>query len=564
MPPATTPVTNSNSKRKRTHASNAVLYAVFAVGAIVAINLIATRVFHRFDLTDQQKYSVSKPSKDLVKKLPDYLTIKAYISSEGELPPELRSLSRYVRDLVDEYKASSNGRLKWEAVDPAKDKKLEEEAANCNVRPLQVQAFRSQKLEFGSYYLGLCLQYGDKKESIPQVTSENGIEYELTSLIKKMTQKKRKLAFTTGHGESDMNQGFQALKPALEKEYEVTSVNPSSAEIGPDVDALVVAGPKQAIDDKGQHEIDKFFMSGRGGVLLVDGMAMTSPQGGMGMENAIKMGQPNKTGLETMLGAYGFKVGEDFVLDAANVPGPVNVGGRTMIANLPVYVAATANDAPNTKDLTVLAGLRAVVFPFPSSVELVGALKGGKGPAGTQVWALATSSEESWKQTGFFVFNPTTTKLEPTKDKGPFTLGYAFQGTLKSAFPPPADTAGMSTPENKDKPKGESSKPIRLVVVGDSDFANDEYVSLAGRHPLLSGYETGAVMLLNAIAWTAEDETLTALRTKTVAPRPIQVSSDSKVRALQWGNVLGLPIAFCAFGVMRWRVRRARRREQTL
>src|SRR5262245_2141389 len=288
-------------KKKRIYASNAILYALFVVGGIVVVNLIATRVFGRIDLTENRIYTLSQPSRDLVKNLPDYMSVKAFISAD--LPPELKTVSRYVRDLVDEYKTSSKGKFRWEAIDPGNDKKLEDEANRCKVQKLQIQVLRSQKFELGTYYLGLCLEYNGQVESIPQVARPEGLEYQVSSLIKRMTQKKRKIAFTNGHGEGDMNQGFQSLKQDLEQEYEVTSVNPSSAEIGADVDALVVGGPKQAIDEKGQKEIDKFLMKGKGAVFLVDGMAMQSPggMGGMGQEMQIKMAQGNDSGLGKLL-----------------------------------------------------------------------------------------------------------------------------------------------------------------------------------------------------------------------------------------------------------------------
>ncbi len=156
-----------------------------------------------------------------------------------------------------------------------------------------------------------------------------------------------------------------------------------------------------------------------------------------------------------------------------------------------------------------------------------------------------------------------TQEYQPSGDRGPFALGYAYLGKLKSAFPPGADAA-MSAPDAKDAPKGESDKPVRLVVIGDSDFTNDEYVGLAGRHPLLQMYATGAQLMFNAIGWAVEDETLAPLRSKTLTPRPIKISSDAKAAALQWGNVVGLPLAFCAFGLFRWRIRRAQRRSQAL
>jgi gliding-associated putative ABC transporter substrate-binding component GldG len=540
----------TDKKKKRTHASNVLLYTVFIVGAIVAVNLLGTRVFGRVDLTENDVYTLSQPSKDLVKKLPDYMTVKAFISKD--LPPELTTVSRYVRDLIDEYKTSSNGKFKWEAIDPGLDKKLEDEATRCKVQKLQIQVMRNQKFELGAYYLGLCLQYGSEIESIPQVVRAEGLEYQMSSLIKKLTTKKKKVAFTTGHGEADTSQGFQSLKGGLEQEFELTTVNPSQAEIGKDVDALVVGGPKQPFDEKGQKEIDKFLMEGKGVVFLIDGIALQAP-GGMGGQAArLKMGQPNDTGLGKILEAYGFKVNQDFVFDPQNAPGPVDINGRPMLANLPFFVAAeTAAD----KSLTVLDGVRGAVFPFASSVDLVGPLKGGK-PAKGKLWPLATSSSESWRHTGFFVLGAGT-KIEEGKDRSKATLAYAYQGPLKSAFAP-ANAPAVSDPN---APVTDSKRPVRLVVVGDSDFSNDEYVQYAR---FLSFYGAGAQMLLNAVAWTVEDEALTPLRSKNVIPRPIKVASEASAAALQWANVLGLPLAFCVFGLFRWRFRRASRLAQKL
>jgi ABC-type uncharacterized transport system involved in gliding motility auxiliary subunit len=236
----------SISKKKRSYASNSILYAVFIVGAVVLVNIIGTRVFGRIDLTEKSIYTLSPASKTLVKALPDYLTVKAFISTD--LPPEIKRLSRDVRDKLDDYKTASGGRFRWDAVDPAIDKKFEEEAGRCKVNKVQIQKVSNSKFEMGAYYLGLCLTYGDKTEAIPQIVNDAGLEYQLSSLIKKMTVKKKKIALTTGHGEFDLNQGLQAVKQDFEQEYEVTTVNPSSAEIGADIDALIIAGPKQSFD----------------------------------------------------------------------------------------------------------------------------------------------------------------------------------------------------------------------------------------------------------------------------------------------------------------------------
>jgi ABC-type uncharacterized transport system involved in gliding motility auxiliary subunit len=538
--------------KKRTYASNALLSAAFVFGAIVVVNLLSTRVFGRIDLTENRMYTLSQPSRDLVKHLPDYLSIKAFISSD--LPPELKTVSRYVRDLIDEYKNSASGKFRWEAIDPGNDKKLEDEANRCKVQKIQIQVLRNQKFELGTYYLGLCLEYGTQVESIPQVARPEGLEYQISSLIKRMTQRKRKVAFTTGHGENDTATGFQALKQDLEQEFDVTTVNPSTAEFAKDVDSIVVGGPKQAFDDKGRKEIDRFLMQGKGGVFLVDGMTMSSPGGGQGMEQMqIKMAQANDPGLSKLLDAYGFKIGQDFVFDKQAMAGPIDIGGRRMLATAPFFVGV---ETDKVEGLSVLDGVRGLVFPFASSVELTGPLAGKKIPPGGKLWRLAASSRDGWKQTGFFVLSANT-KLEEPKERGSYAFGYAYQGPLRSAFAPeqPANESSAT------KPGTESPRPVRLLVVGDSDFASDEYSQLSRFLPF---YGAGAQLLFNAISWTVEDEALTPLRAKNLSPRPIKVSSEATATLLQWGNVLGLPVAFCLFGLARWRLRRSGRLRQKI
>ena len=60
-----TPDIQAQDKRKRTYASNATIYAAFAIGALVS-STSSTRVFGRLDLTQNGIYTLSPASKELV------------------------------------------------------------------------------------------------------------------------------------------------------------------------------------------------------------------------------------------------------------------------------------------------------------------------------------------------------------------------------------------------------------------------------------------------------------------------------------------------------------------
>ena len=56
----------TDTKKKRTYASNAIMTALFVIGAVVIVNLLGTRLFGRIDLTEYDVYTLSQSSMDLV------------------------------------------------------------------------------------------------------------------------------------------------------------------------------------------------------------------------------------------------------------------------------------------------------------------------------------------------------------------------------------------------------------------------------------------------------------------------------------------------------------------
>ena len=318
----------------------------------------------------------------------------------------------------------------------------------------------------------------------------------LFRLVENAPVQKKKIAFVTGHGESEPSLGLQGIREDLEQ-YQITTVNPSSAEIGADVDALVVAGPRQPIDEKGQREIDRFLMSGRGAVILAPGM-VADRAGGRGKQSH-KMLRNNDAGLSRLLESYGFKIGSDIVVDPeAAAPGAVEIDhDRRALVSLPAFVAAMIDQDVG---LSIVEGVRGVIFPFASPVDLVGPLAGGSLPARAKLWRLAASSKVSFKHTGLAAISPDM-KFTAGKETGPFALGYAYQGVLKSAFVTPQASSASATAT---PPLAESRKPVRLVVIGNAAFAHDDWTQLARFLPV---YAVGAHLLYNAIAWTVEDET---------------------------------------------------------
>jgi ABC-type uncharacterized transport system involved in gliding motility auxiliary subunit len=172
---------------------------------------------------------------------------------------------------------------------------------------------------------------------------------------------------------------------------------------------------------------------------------------------------------------------------------------------------------------------------------------------------LAKSSQQSWRQTGFFLFDPMR-QPQPTKEIGPFDLAVYLEGTFSSFFAgKPVPDPGPPKPpkENPPRPSGKGQKSpdgTRLVVFADSELIQDGYIRFPGN----------GMLLQNVVDYLAEDEALIRIRAKSQTRRPFEQLEDRSVTLAKWGNIVLLPVAFILVGVIRWRWRTAARRRRAI
>ena len=541
------------ASRKIKLGSNAVLYALLVIGILVLVNLVSSRLFARIDLTEDQIYTLSSASKRLVASLPDRLTVKAFISSD--LPPQVKGIARYLRDMLEEYARASKGKMVWEALDPAKDEKIKEEARRLKVHPARLSVMQKTKVSVSESYLGIAFQYGGKIESIPFAADINTLEYQVSSTIRRLLGQRKKVGFTSGHGEPTLFRGLSAAQEAL-KDYETTTVDLTEGKtpIPDDVDILVMIGPQKQLPQRALYEIDHFLMKGKSVAMFIDGMILETPRGQFQPGQAPpRIARANVIGIREMLKHYGVTLGKDLVMDKRNQRVVLPAGGnQRVVTNYPAFpvVFDLNKDSPVTRKLT------GYVSVFPSSVVPTKEATAGKN--GVKATILARSSKASWQQTGFFLFDPMRQpEYKAGEHKvGPFPLAVLLQGTFSSYFggkpvPPP----GPATPpkENEPKPTGGKKSPptTRLVVVGDADMIQDQFLGLNNANLLL---------LLNTVDYLAEDETMIGIRSKTQTRRPLKNLEEGKVTLAKWLNIIGLPVVFVLLGLVRWQIRRVSRR----
>ena len=535
-------------------AQNSLLVAA-VVGSLVLLNLLALRFFGRADLTSDHLYTLSKASKDTLAALDDQVTVTGYFSDN--LPAPYSSNARYVRDLLEEYRAASKGKLSFELLDPAaqesaKDKEtkretkrdifgrsfrepteMEKELASEGIQPVEIRVIEEDQQQTKRAYMGLVIRHGEKKETIPVVQSVASLEYDLTSLIRRLTRTKTPvIGLLQGHGEPAPDH-LRALQGILGENYEVKPVQPApNATFDASIDAIFVLGPKQPVDDKTQQALDQFVMQGKSVGFFLDNASVD-----------LKTFQPTATahGLTSLLETWGVKLGDQLVADVSSANLNVTEQRGYMTVSMPVPYPFIPLVRRLEGDSAISKGISEVTFPFATTVSATA-------EEGRQVAVLARSSTKSWLE-------QKPPNLDPRRDwqaetitpTGPYPLMVQVSGKLKSHY---AAMAQSSSANGAPPMLSESSSDARVIVAGTSSLFQDEFMNNRGN----------AALLLNCADWLALDPAMLAMRTRGLSMAPLQTDLPDGVRhAVKFGNALGLPVLLALFGLVRWRMREARR-----
>ena len=150
---------------------------------LLLLNIVSYNAFFRLDLTQPKSYSLSKPSKQVVKNLQEPLTIRIFF--DKNLPSPYSSVSQYVQDLLSEYKGVANKNFSVINMDLSKPENLEM-ASDYGLSQIQIQEVKNNEVGFKQVYMGLVITYGDSIEVLDTITATDGFEYKLTTKISKM------------------------------------------------------------------------------------------------------------------------------------------------------------------------------------------------------------------------------------------------------------------------------------------------------------------------------------------------------------------------------------------
>ena len=344
--------------------------------------------------------------------------------------------------------------------------------------------------EYGAKRLkDVVVASGQKKEMLEPGARGNHSEEDITSAILKVTSDTQKLVcFVTGHGEKSISDedkaGYAHADQGLKKQNYVTrSVNlVTDNGVPPDCTVLVIAGPTKSFFPQEADLVAKFLEAN--GKALIEADPETDPN------------------LDGVLAAWNINLGKNVVIDVSGV-------GRLVGTGPGVPLVLDFGASPVTKNLQ--GGM--TFFPLARTVTVADRSKS----------------------------DPLTIELLKTSPRS-FTIPNLQRKEI--SFDP---KTGMAGPLNLGvaASKKNGDKSARLVVIGDSDFATNQWISL----------QHNGDLFYNAINWLAEDENLISIRPKTMTNRRVTLT-QAQSTALYWIDVVLLPGLVVFAGILIWWKRR--------
>ncbi len=193
------------------------LFLIIAI--LVLVNVLSTRYFFRIDLTEDQRYSLSEATTDILENLDEPVTVTSYFSEN--LPPDVEKVRQDFKDLLIEYANRSDGNVVYEFINPNEDQETEMKAQQSGISPIMINVRDKDQLKQQKAYLGALVQMGENKETIPFIQPGAAMEYSLSTAIKKISvNEKPVLGLLQGNGEPTLA-ALQQLNMQLNVMYDV-------------------------------------------------------------------------------------------------------------------------------------------------------------------------------------------------------------------------------------------------------------------------------------------------------------------------------------------------------
>lgn len=612
-------------ERKAKAATQTGVYLAIVAAILVVANVISYGAYKRFDMTKNERFTLSKGSARLVREgLKQELQIDVYVTRGL---PKQEAFIQDLTDMMNEYEQSSGGKLHYTIIEA----KTDEQRAAAKEAGLQEAAF-GEGSETGQDqatitrgFMGIAFKYGSEKEAIPILSPDQsqGLEFWITNKIRELRDRadelNQKFGILTGKDEiklSDSNLiaaqqgrgGGPNMKGIIEQalpfyKFEDVDLKGGETEINKELVGIIITQPGKEFTEKELRRLDQFLMLGNKALTIFAG-AVNIKAADASMKATL-----NTWGLEKLLDGYGVEMKKEAILDwSRSLSIPVqSQSGQMMWFRAPGILQLQEDSRFEEKEQILDASfagffrLGELAFPFPSTLVP----HPEKQPEAT-LKVIARSTPKTTIDASENIDMKFSTDWKPKGEYAQRAIAVTLEGKIKSAYGG-QEGLGITAP-------AESADKSRVLVISASQFLANPFARAGNAPPMppqmqmmggMGGdedlqmlsqpyaqkYLTNTILALkNTLDWMAGDSTLLAASAKLLGETNLTYSDIDKPKQegeedeaamakktedyraerkkvqtrVQWTLTL-LPAAlFAAFGLARWRLREDSRANITL
>lgn len=498
--------------------------------AIIVINLISNFFFKRFDLTQDQRYTLSETTLKIIKNIDSPLYIDVYL--EGNFPPEFKRLQNETKQLLEEFSAY-NSNIVFQFKNPIEKESMRVEVMKAfyerGMQPLSITVEEKGKQSQEVVFPWAQATYGDKftKVSLLKnlmgasteekvISSVQHLEFGFAEAITKISkEKQKKIAVIKGNGE--LHDAFIAdfVKSVRESYYIGTFTLDSVQKQQPKqtlealkkYDLALIAKPTEAFTEAEKQVLDQFIVNGGKTLWLMD--AVAADMDSLYNETGTILAYPRDLNLTDFFFKYGIRMNPLLLKDEYATPIKIATGSQGSETQLQQYNWKYSPFIYPTSTHPIVKNMEGIKFEFSSPIELL--------TNDLKKTVLLSSSEYS-KTIG----TPTPISLSSINEettpeeyagKGLLPVAVMLEGKFKSAY------------QNRVLPFADSQfravgKDNKMIVIADGDVIKNQ---LDKGMPLELGFDKwtnqlygNKEFLLNCVNYLLDDNGLINIRSKDV------------------------------------------------
>ncbi len=529
-------------------------YKYLIIGLIILC--ISPFINTKFDLSEENKFSISPSSIQIIESLDSPVIIKVYLDDENT-PAGFKRLHKSLISTLEELKEYSKVPFQIEQVHIYKDYPSDQERQNLafyldslgipptNVvnkedgKQTQLMIFPGIVVEKNNQETGALLLKGNKLNSSQEILNQSieGLEYEIIHAIQSSQQvARRKIGFLLDYSQVPAARQMDLIR-SMKKTYDLYPVDLSQSMTLEGLDAICLIQPYKSFSTTDLFKIDQFIVKGGKALFMMDGCKIDTVQ------NQGLIITQKESGLEELFFKNGLRLNHNLIKDAqlsGAIPLVVgNFGDKPNIQLMPwpAFPLLSGN-----KSHIISKNLDAVYSKFVSSIDTFPT-------RGLQKTVLLSSSEYSQlqKAPATLPFSASSKEFDPKN----FTAGSQIaavlnQGYFQSIFthrPIPNDSL-------KNYFQEKTTKKGAILLIGDADMALNE-IDPKSSQSLTLGYDifsqhtfANKDFLLNAFAYLLDDQQSLMARNKEVILRPLDKGKITEEKTFWQTMNLITPLIF--------------------